>query len=83
MALSKALRDEVRKKLDGIGDRQLHNRIGSKALDAGVADRDLALLLIAREKRIDVRKTRFAVSATKLGQLIEFLWTQTNDRYPT
>ena len=82
MALSKALRDEVRKKLDGIGDRQLHNRIGSKAIDAGVADRDLALLLIAHENRIDVRKPRFAVPATKLEQLNEYLRSQRTGGHP-
>ena len=40
MALAKALRDEVRKKLNGISDRQLYNKIGEKTIEAGVADHD-------------------------------------------
>jgi hypothetical protein len=73
MALAKALRDEVRKKLNGISDRQLYNKIGEKTIEAGVADHDLALLLIAHEKRIDVAKPRFSVPPSKLQQLDEYL----------
>jgi hypothetical protein len=65
MTLSKRLRDEVCKKLD-IKSRQLHNRVSEAATKAGIIDRDLALLLLAHDKGIDVTKPRFRVPESKL-----------------
>lgn len=65
MTLSKRLRDEVRKKLE-IGERQLLNRVAEVARNDGITDRDVALLLIAHENRIDVTKPRYAVPNDKI-----------------
>ncbi len=73
MTLSKPLRDEVRKKLNRISSRQLLNRIGTKAIQAGVTDRDVALLLLAHEEGIDVKKPRFSVPDAKIVELNEYL----------
>jgi len=81
VTLAKTLRDEVRKKLDGISNRQLYNRIGEKTIEAGVADRDLALLLIAHEKRIDVAKPRFSVPPLRLQQLNEYLKSRRTEQH--
>jgi len=68
MTLSKRLRDEVCKKLEGIRPRQLRNRISKTATKAGIVDRDVALLLLAHNTGIDVTKPRFKVPKSKLAK---------------
>ncbi|HKM51418.1 MAG TPA: hypothetical protein VJZ75_09585 [Candidatus Bathyarchaeia archaeon] len=63
----KKLRDEVCKKL-AIKPRQLRNRISEAATKAGIIDRDIALLLLAHDKGIDVTKPRFEVLKSKLAK---------------
>lgn len=75
MTLSKRLREEARKKL-GIKSRQLHNRINDFAVDRKIADRDVALLVLAYEKHIDVRKPRYKVRKDKLDKFEAELNTQ-------
>jgi hypothetical protein len=70
--LSKTLRNEVAHKL-GIEPRTLRSRISARSVEAGLADRDVTLLLIAHENEIDVRKPRFAVSKEMLERLNEYL----------
>lgn len=66
MTLSR-LRKEVCKKL-GIKPRQLQNRIKKFAVERKIADRDVALLMLAYEQQIDVRKPRYKVQKIKLGK---------------
>jgi hypothetical protein len=66
------LREEVCKKLK-IGRRQLYNLVIKKAQESGIVDRDVALLLLAHEQKIDVTKPRFGVPKNKLNQLEEYL----------
>ncbi len=75
MALSRKLREAVCEKLN-IKSAQLYNRISAKAIDAGTADRDVALLLLAHEAKIDVVKPRFDVPKGKLDELKEHLKAQ-------
>jgi len=75
MTLSQKLRETVRKKLK-VGPRQLLNCINAKAIEVGIADRDVALLLLAHEKKIDVSKPRFAVPKNKIDELNEHLRIQ-------
>lgn len=72
MALSKRIREDVRKKL-GISSRQLLRRVNSKALEAGVANRDIALLILAHETQIDVTKPRYQVPPYSIEALETFL----------
>src|SRR5437667_7172416 len=72
MTLSRKLREIVCKKL-GIGSRQLRNRITERARNAGIIDRDVALLLLAHETGINVKKPQFKVSKVKLDTLNEHL----------
>jgi len=76
MTLSRKLREAVRAKMNNIGSRQLLNRISAKAREAGIADRDVALLLLAHEKGIDVIKPRYAVPPEKIEKLNEYLKSQ-------
>jgi hypothetical protein len=66
------LREEVCKKLK-ISRRQLYNLVTKKAQESGIVDRDVALLLLAHEQKIDVTKPRFGVPKNKLSQLEEYL----------
>lgn len=75
MTLSKTLRDEVGRKLT-IQPRTLRERVGQKAIDAGVADRDIALLILAHESGINVAKPRFLVPQPKLDKLNQYLQSQ-------
>jgi hypothetical protein len=75
MTLSQRLKQETSKKLD-VGKRQLRNRIAQEAIDAGIADRDVALLLLAHKQKIDVIKPRFAVPQDKLEKFREQLRIQ-------
>jgi len=75
MTLSRKLRETVRKKLK-VGPRQLLNCINAKAIEAGIADRDVALLLLAHENEMDVSKPRFAVPKNKIDELNEHLRVQ-------
>ena len=72
MALSRKLRETVCEKLN-IKSAQLYNRISAKAIEAGVTDRDVALLLLAHENKIDVAKPRFAVPQPKLDALDKYM----------
>jgi hypothetical protein len=74
MTLSQRLRKEVCKKLN-VKERQLLNVIARVAADAGIADRDIALLLVAHQKHIDVAKPRYTVPKDKLERF-EQLRTQ-------
>src|SRR2546428_8381327 len=76
MTLSRKLRETVCKKL-GIGSRQLRNRITVRARKAGIIDRDVALLLLAHETGIDVKKPQFKVSKVKLEALDGYLARKT------
>jgi hypothetical protein len=68
MTLSKKLREEVRKKLGIKSDVQLWRRTKEFAVNRGIADRDVALLILAHEKLIDVRKPRYSVPPEKLDK---------------
>ncbi len=75
MTLPKRLREEVCKKLK-IGARQLRNRVAEVTSDAGITDRDVALLLIAHEQKIDITKPRYAIPKDKIGKFNEQLKAQ-------
>jgi hypothetical protein len=75
LPLSKRLRDSVCGKL-GIKPRQLLNRVNAKAIEAGIADRDVALLDIAHELGLPVNKPRFNVPTPKLEALNDYLKSQ-------
>src|SRR2546428_14090963 len=81
MTLSRKLRETVCKKL-GIGSRQLRNRITERARKAGIIDRDVALLLLAHETGINVKKPQFKVSKVKLDALDEYLARKTTGPAP-
>jgi hypothetical protein len=68
------LREEVCKKYN-IGHRQLYNKITKKKVEEKILDNDLALLLLAHEKRVDVTKPRFKVPREKLEALERYLTT--------
>ena len=76
MTLSRKLREIVCKKL-GIGSRQLRNRITERARKAGIIDRDVALLLLAHESGISVKKPQFKSSQSKLDALDRYLARKT------
>lgn len=75
MTLSKNLRDKVCKEL-GIKPRQLRNRVAGKAVQARIADRDVALLLLAHEQGIDIQKPRYVVKSEKNAELNKYLSSQ-------
>ncbi len=72
MALSKKLRDEICKRLD-IKRAAFYNRIHEKASESGILDLDVAGLLLAHEKKIDIRKPRFEVPLETIQALQEQL----------
>lgn len=76
MTLSKRLRDEVCKKLDIKSYVQLWRRINKFAVERRIVDRDIALLILAYENQIDVRKPRYKVQKEKLGKFEGELKTQ-------
>src|SRR5438552_8583072 len=73
MTLSKALRDQVRTKLDKITTQALGYRIRAKCRAEGIADPDVALLLIAFDSGIMVTKPRYSVPSEKLKDFQEYL----------
>jgi len=72
MTLSARLRKEVCKKYH-VGPRQLQNKIKTKRIEDTVADGDVALLLLAQEKGIDVYRPRYEISEEKLNKLEQHL----------
>jgi hypothetical protein len=72
MTLSAKLRKEACKKYH-IGPRQLRNKIKIKRIKDNVADGDVALLLLAQEKGIDVYRPRYEVLGEKLNKLEQHL----------
>jgi hypothetical protein len=68
----KKLRDSVCFKLE-VGKRQLPRRVNTKAIEAGITDRDVALLLLAHEQGLPIDKPRFAVPPPKLEALNDYL----------
>jgi len=74
MTLSVELRKKVCKEY-GIGPRQLRNKIKAETIQEKIADRNLALLLLAYKKGIDVYKPRYKVTEKKLKKLDEHLTT--------
>jgi len=68
----KKLRDSVCSKLE-VGTRQLLRDVNTKAIEAGITDRDVALLLIAHEQGLPIDKPRFAVPPPKLEALNDYL----------
>jgi hypothetical protein len=75
LPVSKKLRDSVCSRLK-IKPRQLLNRVNTKAIEAGIADRDVALLVLAHEQGLAVNKPRFDVPSEKLQALNDYLRTQ-------
>jgi len=76
MTLSKRLRDEVCKKLGISSNVQLWRRVNKFAVERKITDRDVALLLLAHEQHIDVRKPRYHVPQKKLEKFEEELKSQ-------
>jgi hypothetical protein len=76
MTLSKRLRDEVSKKLKIKSHVQLWRRVNTFAVDRKIADRDVALLMLAYEEHVDVRKPRYSVPQKKLDKFEEELKAQ-------
>lgn len=68
----KKLRNDVGSKLE-VGPRQLVRLVNKKTIDAGITDRDEALLLLAIENEIDVTKPRYGVPTPKIKELNEYL----------
>jgi hypothetical protein len=75
LPLSKKLRESVCSRLK-IKPRQLLNRVNTKAIEAGIADRDVALLVLAHEQGLPVNKPRFDVPSEKLEALNDYLRSQ-------
>src|SRR6266702_2120007 len=74
MTLSKRLRNETCKKLHNITPRQLLNRVNAKAIEEGIVDRDIALLLVAHDDaELDITKPRFDVPPDKITEFQEHL----------
>jgi len=69
---SKKLRDSVCFKLK-VKTRQLLRLVNAKAIEAGITDRDVALLVLAHEQGLPVGKPRFAVPPLKLEALNDYL----------
>jgi hypothetical protein len=68
----KKLRDSVCSKLE-VGTRQLLRDVNTKAIEAGITDRDVALLVLAHEQGLPIDKPRFAVPPQKLEALNDYL----------
>ncbi len=77
MTLSKTLRDQVRAKLDNITPQALGNRVRAKCRIEGIADPDIALLLVAFDDAgIIVNKPRYSVPTDKLKEFQQHLKTR-------
>ena len=75
MTLSKKLKDKVCQEL-GIRSRQLRNRVAQEAVQSRISDRDVALLLLAYEQKIDITKPRYKVKPEKIAELDKYLSSQ-------
>lgn len=75
MTLPKKLREILCTKLK-IKERQLHNLVANRAIEAGITDPDVALLLIAHENKINVAKPMYLVPSQKITELNEHLKTR-------
>jgi len=69
MTLSITLRNKIREKLGRVSNQTLYVSIRKKAREQHTTDHDLALLLIAIDLDIDVRKRQFNVPPYKLELL--------------
>ena len=76
MTLSKRLREEVREKLKIKSHVQLWRLVNKYSVDHRIADRDVALLLLAHEQHLNVRKPRYNVPPDTLGKFEEELKSQ-------
>ena len=75
MTLPKKLKEILCTKLK-IKERQLYNLVADRAIEAGITDLDVALLLIAHENKINVAKPMYLVPSQKITELNEHLKTR-------
>jgi len=84
MTLSKALRDEARRKLGGITTQALNSRVRTKCRKEKIADLDIGLLLVAFEDAgIIVSKPQYRVPSEKLKVFQDHLDSKKNTTVPT